>query len=94
MAKRIVWSSEAELGYNNILLYWFHRNHSKKYPQKLSQKVNTKLDLLSRNPYLGKSTDQTNIRITTVEKYLILYRIEDEMIRIVSFVDGRRDFDL
>lgn len=52
--------------------------------------------LLSRNPYIGRSRDEdlrVGLRSFPVGKFVILYSVENERVRVLRVFHGSRDID-
>ena len=88
---KIEWSIEAKLDLFDILEFYHARNGNTVYSKKLSSKINKSLTLLSKNPLLGKQTDDSPIRALITGDYQIIYEVFDKLILIVMIWDCRRD---
>lgn len=84
-------SLEARLDFIDILEFYIKRNGNSAYSKKLYATINKIIRLLSKNPYLGKKTDDPSIRALVTGDYQIIYEIEDKMMLIVMIRDCRRD---
>ncbi len=91
MAKKIIWSLNAQRDRKNILFYWNKRNKSNRYSIKLNKLFKDAVKIISKYPRIGKLTDKENIRIKIVRDYLILYENLDTEIHILTIWDSRRD---
>ena len=92
MARRnIVWTRTAEIQFIGVLEYWIKRNKSAKYSKKLLQLVTERTLLISENPFLYKSTDYKDIRVTSLRNFSIFYKVKDRKILVVAFWDNRQD---
>ena len=83
--QKIIWTNHAQDEFEGILEFYFIRNGSLIYSEKIFKKVNTLLNHLRENPYLGKSIDFKQIRSLPIENFVIYYRILQLQIEIVSF---------
>lgn len=92
MAKRkIVWTNSAKFELKEILTYWTNKTKSKTYSKKLNTLFIETIDLLSKHPKIGRTTNNKNARISIVRNYLIFYEINVKEIIILSIWDARRD---
>ena len=91
MAKRIKWTIQAEQELADILEYWVKRNKSNTFSLKLIDLFEEATKLISTFPDIGQQTDIENIRQKLVRDYLIFYRIDGEIIHILSIWDPRQD---
>jgi toxin YoeB len=94
MAERvIVWTSSAKLELKLIFDFFNDRNKSKTYSLKLHRKIQTELNLLIKQPYIGKKTNEINVRGILVENYILFYELNDNVIVILSVWDTRQNPD-
>jgi toxin YoeB len=94
MAERvIVWTSTAKLELKLIFDFFNDRNKSKTYSLKLHRKIQTELNLLIKQPYIGKKTNEINVRGILVENYILFYELNDNVIVILSVWDTRQNPD-
>ncbi|MCB0733275.1 MAG: type II toxin-antitoxin system RelE/ParE family toxin [Bacteroidetes bacterium] len=91
MAKRIVWTEQAQRERRELLSYWIDRNKSKTYSVKLNNLFKEWVLLLSKRPEIGKPTDIDGIRVKVVRDYLLFYEVRKEIFYVLSIWDGRRD---
>lgn len=91
MAKRIIWSRQADRVFNEILKYYIDRNGSKVYSRKLNQEILNMISLLSKQPFLGIKTENKNIRVFIKGNYKIFYQIDNEKLVILLVWDSRQD---
>ena len=92
MAKsKIIWSSKAKLDLLKILEYFYIRNGSKAFSNKINAKIRRSIRLLSKHPYLGLQTDIDNIRNLVEGDYSIFYQLDNGAIRILTIWDCRQD---
>lgn len=59
---QIEWSIEAKLDLLDILDYYLKRNKSNLYSIKLNGKIIKSIKSLSKNPFIGISTDYNSVR--------------------------------
>ena len=91
MAKKIVWTNTAQNDRKEIFSYWSKRNKSTLYSLKLNHLFKEALKAVSLHPQIGKLTNYQNARVKIVRDYLIVYRIYDEYISVISIWDGRQN---
>jgi addiction module RelE/StbE family toxin len=91
--RKIVWSSIAKSDLSKILEFFYIRNGSKKYSNKLNSKIRKAVRLLSKHPLLGIQSDVENIRTIVEGDYAIFYQIAEESIRILTIWDCRQNPD-
>ena len=91
MAQQIIWSLFAQKDKKEILRYWWERNKSNRYSQKLNQLFQEAIQLLRKHPYIGRPTDDDSVRIKIVKEYLLIYEVTENSINILSIWDGRQD---
>jgi addiction module RelE/StbE family toxin len=91
MAKQIIWSLRAQKDKKEIFKYWSQHNKSNRYSKKLNQLFKEATQLLSEHPYIGRSTDEAQVRIKIVKEYLLIYEITATSIHILSIWNGRQD---
>lgn len=92
MAKqyKIIWSLQAELDLQDILLFWIEKNKSKTFSLKLNQEILQAIKRLQDFPYRGKCIDKCDFRRILVRYYLIIYKVESSEIRILRIWNGKR----
>jgi plasmid stabilization system protein ParE len=61
MAKRVIWTENAQRERKEILKYWIERNKSKTYSIKLNNLIEESINLLKTRPDIGKQTDIENV---------------------------------
>ena len=64
---------------------------------RISAKIVKSYKSLKKTPYIGKSLSsvvdvRTEYRFLVCENYLIFYDIENNTVRIIRIIDGRRDY--
>ena len=92
MAKRkIVWSNKARKKLFEILQFYSDRNQSKAYSQKLFNKINQELKLVSIYPTIGLKTDMELVRGVVVENYIFFYEFNTSKVIIHTIWDCRQD---
>ena len=93
MARKIRWTREAIIDKKEILYYQAKRNNSTAYSKKLNQYFKDAIKLPETHSFAGHITSKKDVRIKPAKNYLIIYRIKETEIEILSIVDGRRDPD-
>lgn len=91
MAKRIVWSQEAEEDFNKTLSFYAERNGNKLYSKKLARETLEVIDKLREHPLLGRSSIDKKVRILGQGIFQIYYEIKSESIVILVVWEMRRD---
>ena len=86
----VVWSPQAELDLQGILLLWLENNKSSVYSEKLYSEILATTNKLTANPYLGTAISIEDYRRVLVRYYLIIYRVEKQQVRILRIWDGRQ----
>lgn len=72
--------------------------HNKRAAEQLTERVFREISQLSEYPFMGvplnsKYDIETDIRVLTVAKQLVFYRvITDKYIEIIRILDGRQDY--
>lgn len=91
MARKIVWSENAQRERLEILAYWRERNGSDTYSEKLDVKFRAALRLIAAHPKLGRSTSDPAVRVKSVGEYQLFYSPTNSEIHVLSVWHGRRD---
>lgn len=91
MAKQVVWTLKAKDELIYILQYWIDKNKSKNFSIKLNYLIEEQLQLIVEFPEIGRKTDIPNVYVKIVQKYLLYYTIEDDMIYILTIRHGKKD---
>ena len=89
----IIWTKEAEVQYNNILLFWAENNDTPTYAIRLNQQVDSVLQTLLDFPKIGTiCIKEKNIRrIVILRNFSLYYRIIESSneIQVIAFLDNR-----
>lgn len=88
---KVVWTTLARIQRNAIFEYWDNRNKSNSYSKKLNLLIYQKIDLLKSSPLIGSQTDFKLYRILHFENYGLVYRIDIDVIYIISLWDNRQN---
>lgn len=91
MAKRIVWTERADFIFNKSLEYYIDRNKSKEYSRKLNKDIRAYLEILAKQPFLGKNTNEEDIYVSIMGRYKIFYQIEVDKLIIHLIWDCRQN---
>jgi toxin YoeB len=89
--RKIIWSPRAKGDLISILDYYFKRNGSKIYSNKLNASLRASIKLLENHPELGIKADIKNVRVLIHGDYAILYEIREALIEIITIWDSRQD---
>ena len=89
----VVWTPKAKEELKEILVYWKKRNKSNTYSVKLNTEAQKVVKSLIDNPYIWPIEEgYEDVRSVLVfYNYAIFYRVENNIIRILSFWDNRRN---
>lgn len=91
MAKRIVWSDQAQKNRKEILSYWKERNQSAIYSRRLNSLFLEATFLIAKFPKIGKLTGHRDTRVKIVREYLMVYKEYDSRISIIAIWDTRQN---
>lgn len=91
MAKRVIWTDNAQQERRDILLFWKTHNQSTAYSKKLNELIKKAVVLISVHPHIGRKTDAENIRVKLIRDYLLFYKETSNEIIILSIWDNRRN---
>jgi len=91
MAKRVIWSRNADRIFIKILEFYIERNGSKTYSRRLNDEIPSLIAILSKQPFLGIKTDKKDIRILIKSHFKIFYQIDNEMLIIHLVWDCRQN---
>ena len=91
MAKHIIWSPQAEIDLTQILEYYFFLVEARDYARKLNSIFEKEIELISKFPLIGKSTNREKIRVKIVGHYYIIYENSTDFIFVLRLWDSRQD---
>ena len=91
MAKRVIWTSKANLIFTKILEFYIERNGSKTYSRKLNNEILSLITILSKQPFLGIKTNKKDIRFFLKNDFKIFYQIDNDMLIIHLVWDCRQN---
>jgi toxin YoeB len=89
---KIDWTQHAKLQLKEILTFYTKRNQSNAYSKKLRQNVNETIGIIRCNPFFGELIPD-NCRQVSIGNFVLVYQIQDNLIQILSFRDGRQNID-
>lgn len=87
----IIWTETAIMQRREILKYWTLRNQSTVYSEKLIEQIRERIELISKNPEIGKETSHLNTRQVAIGNFSIYYKAEENQLIITAFWDNRQD---
>lgn len=93
MAKKIIWSRNAEIQMFAILDYYENRNKSKYYSEKLYNEITQKLKKLNFKVALPQKTSKENIYYFTHKHISVFFSFTETEIVIKLVWDERRNPD-
>jgi len=92
MMMKIEWSPLAETQLDEILKFYTLRNGSSRYSKRLKTKFWKILRIARKNPSFGEQLPgYDNRRRFSVENFVLLYEFDENVVRVCSIRDGRRD---
>ena len=87
---KILWTDHA-LGELEKTIEYLEINFTRKELEKLSQKIESTISLISQNPRLFSKSDKNGIyRVTILKFNTMYYRIQGDDIEILSFFSNRQ----
>jgi len=89
--RKIIWSPRAKLDLFEILDFYYRRNGTKTYSNKLNSKIRASVRLLEKHYDIGVQSDINNVRNLIEGDYSIFYEIKDGTIKIITIWDNRRN---
>lgn len=91
MARRIVWSSNAQRERLEILGYWADRIGSTTYSEKLDKKFRVALRLVAQHPKIGRPTSDPDVRVKSIGEHMLFYAFTESEINVLSVWNSKRD---
>jgi toxin YoeB len=88
---KVFWTESAIRQRNFIFEYWIDRNQNYNFVKKLNVQIKNVINLLKKNPELGKQTNYKNTRALIIGNYSILYQKIDNQIIITGLWDNRQN---
>ena len=97
MKKEVIYSPDALSDVDGIKEYISEVLHNPVSAQRMVEMIVREADRLAVSPEIGPRVSarfgiNTEYRFLVVEKYLVIYLIESETIRIIRVFDGRQDY--
>jgi plasmid stabilization system protein ParE len=89
--RRVIWSSRAKLDLKEILDFYFKRNGTKTFSNKLNSSFRKSTKLLEEHADIGLHTDILNMRNLIEGDYSIIYEIRLRTIKIHGLWDNRQN---
>jgi plasmid stabilization system protein ParE len=87
---KILWTNHALLELEMTINY-LENNFSNKQIEKLVQKIENIISLISQNPFLFSVSEKTGIHKVTILKFnTMYYRINGDSVEILSFFSNRQ----
>lgn len=87
---KILWTDHALSELAQTILY-LEQNFSDKEIQKLAQKIENTIELISHNPNLFPKSEKKNVHKAVILKYNTLYyRIKGDIVEIISLFSNRQ----
>jgi plasmid stabilization system protein ParE len=88
---KILWTDHALKELANTIEY-LESNFSEKQIEKLAQRIENIVNLISNNPFLFPKSEKANIFKVNILKFnTMYYRIKDDNIEILSFFSNRQN---
>jgi len=89
--RKIIWSQRATIKLFEILDFYTNRNKSKSYSIKLYKRFTQELNLLLKQPDLGRITDIESVRGLIIEEFILFYEITEDRIIVHTVWDCRQN---
>lgn len=88
---KILWTNHALIELEKTIEY-LENNFSSKELEKLSQKIESTVNLISQNPALFSKSEKKDVyRVTILKLNTMYYRIQGDTIEILFFVSNRQN---
>ena len=91
MARRIIWTEQAQFERHEILDYWYKKTGNKKYSKKLAFRFRETVKYIALHNYIGRATDIEDVRVAVCGHYLIFYKLTVEIVTVITVFDNRRN---
>ncbi len=91
MSRIVVWTFTAQEDRKAIFLFWNQNNQSNTYSRKLNKLFQEHLNLVCKNPFIGKRTSVINVRAKIIKEYMLFYEITEKHIVVLSVWDCRQN---
>ena len=90
--REIIWTPRALSNKLDIYDYWYERNQSFAYPQKLELLFNTALKQKAKEPESGRPFNlKRKIRYYSIRNYRLYYSYSPDHLVVLSIWDSRRN---
>lgn len=89
--KSIIWSERAISELKQTLKFYTERNGNTDYSFKILDKIESLLETLKNNEFIGRLTNNKKTRVIVLDAYLLFYEVHREQIEILSFWDNRQN---
>ena len=93
MEKEIIWTEKALEDRFEIYTYWANHNKSYSFSEKLDQKIQSSIQLLSKFPTLGKKSVFHGVRMKILTHVSIFYNDQENQIIILRIWHNRKNPD-
>ncbi|MDR0928036.1 MAG: type II toxin-antitoxin system RelE/ParE family toxin [Ignavibacteria bacterium] len=90
---RVAFTEKAQAQFDAVLAYWDIRNQSTAYSDKLADRLENALRMILSNPYIDIKSEFGDTRSILMENYRLYYKIDGNVIHILSFWDTRQNPD-
>ena len=90
MVKRVIWTVRADHVFSKILEYYIERNGTKLYSNQLNFEIQSILNLLSKQPFLGVKTNFPEVRVFITSNFKIFYQISNDILLVLLIWDCRQ----
>ena len=91
MTLPILWSNEAKETFD-IIINYLENNWGMPIASRFISVTNQKINLISKDPYLFKSSISQNVRQTIITKHnSMFYEVHEDRIMILFFMDNRQE---
>ncbi len=91
MARKIIWSINAQRERLEILNYWADRNGSTRYSEKLDSVFRRSLRVIAAHPKLGRPTSDPEVRVKGMGDHILFYSFTVTEVHVLSVWHGKRD---
>jgi toxin YoeB len=89
--RTINWTKQALIDRIEILEYWIIRNKNKRYSKKLDLLFISAVELISKQPEVGRKIAKSNTRVKVVKDYFIIYVFNELEVDILIIWDTRQN---
>lgn len=82
VTRKLIWTHRARARLYQVLEFYSDRNKSKTYSAKLYKRIDKKIKLILKQPYIGIKSEIENVRGIIIDDFFIFYEITEEQIII------------